>query len=238
MNSKYFIWIVHVPKRLWEFFWNFENFLSIFGVLKHFLALFPHSKYFRKIFALGPATEVWLRSLNFPCFARRAAHYILLAQKSRSLLMLPGLLCSRVVLMAQPSLQPSLARLQALSSQPGPLRPDSQARQSPSEPGAMACQAGRPGRCRHRPSPTSVPCTTSRATLYSVRARPANPSSPTPHLASPLHSAAAGAASRRPWRPPPSLFEIRRLPSISAHGEHILETPSSPSFRSEPHPSS
>jgi hypothetical protein len=37
MRSKYFIWIVRVPICLWEFSWNFGNFLSIFGALKHFL---------------------------------------------------------------------------------------------------------------------------------------------------------------------------------------------------------
>jgi hypothetical protein len=37
MSSKYFIWIVHAPMCLWEFSWNFGNFLSIFRALKHFL---------------------------------------------------------------------------------------------------------------------------------------------------------------------------------------------------------
>jgi hypothetical protein len=37
MSSKYFIWIVHAPIYLWEFSWNFWNFLSIFSALKQFL---------------------------------------------------------------------------------------------------------------------------------------------------------------------------------------------------------
>jgi hypothetical protein len=34
MRSKYFIWVVRVPICLWEFSWNFQNFLSIFHAFK------------------------------------------------------------------------------------------------------------------------------------------------------------------------------------------------------------
>jgi hypothetical protein len=37
MNSKHFIWIVHVPMGLWEFSWNFCDFRSIFRVFKQSL---------------------------------------------------------------------------------------------------------------------------------------------------------------------------------------------------------
>ena len=40
MNSKYFIWIVHVSIYLWEFSQNFENFLSIFRASKTFFRFF------------------------------------------------------------------------------------------------------------------------------------------------------------------------------------------------------
>jgi hypothetical protein len=33
MSSKYFIWIVHVPMRLWEFSWNF-GFSEYFSCFK------------------------------------------------------------------------------------------------------------------------------------------------------------------------------------------------------------
>jgi hypothetical protein len=38
MSSKYFIWIVHTSIYLWEFSWNFCDFLGIFRASKHFLA--------------------------------------------------------------------------------------------------------------------------------------------------------------------------------------------------------
>jgi hypothetical protein len=68
---------------------------------------------------------------------------------------------------------------------------------------AMACQAGRPGRRRHRPSPASVPCTTSRATLYAcapglrtlARLRRTAPR---------LLRRAAGTRPRGPVLPPPN----------------------------------
>jgi hypothetical protein len=37
MNSKHFIWIVHVPMCLWEFSWNFCDYRSIFRVFKQIL---------------------------------------------------------------------------------------------------------------------------------------------------------------------------------------------------------
>jgi hypothetical protein len=40
MSTKYFVWIVHVPIYLWDFFWNFWDFLTIFRALKYFLNFF------------------------------------------------------------------------------------------------------------------------------------------------------------------------------------------------------
>jgi hypothetical protein len=73
----------------------------------------------------------------------------------------------------------------------------------------MACQAGRPGRRRHRPSPASVPSTTSLATLYTcapglrtlARQRRTAPR---------LLRRAAGTRPRRPVPPPPPNSPPRR----------------------------
>jgi ABC-type glycerol-3-phosphate transport system permease component len=40
MSSKHFIWIVRVSFYLWEFSWNFENFLGTFRALKTFSSLY------------------------------------------------------------------------------------------------------------------------------------------------------------------------------------------------------
>jgi hypothetical protein len=83
MSSEYFIWIVHVPMCLWEFSWNFRDFLSIFRALKHFLEL-PGIVLTLKIFSknnkenhsypFGPATKVLLCALNFSCASLPKAH--------------------------------------------------------------------------------------------------------------------------------------------------------------------
>jgi hypothetical protein len=50
--SKYFIWIAQVPMCLWEFSWNFWDFLTIFRALKYFVDFFWNylctGKYFGK----------------------------------------------------------------------------------------------------------------------------------------------------------------------------------------------
>jgi hypothetical protein len=51
-------------------------------------------------------------------------------------------------------------------------------------------------------------------------------------------SAAVHEGRRRPPTPSPPLFEIWRLPSISAGGEHLYSVPSTSSFNSTPRPSS
>jgi hypothetical protein len=40
MSSKHFIWIVRVSLYLWQFSWNFVNFLSTFRALKTFSSLY------------------------------------------------------------------------------------------------------------------------------------------------------------------------------------------------------
>jgi hypothetical protein len=51
MNTKYFIWIVRVSICLWEFFWKFWNFLSIFRDFK------PMFKFCGIVFALKLISE-------------------------------------------------------------------------------------------------------------------------------------------------------------------------------------
>jgi hypothetical protein len=174
-----------------------------------------------------PASEVWLCSLNFPSFACRAAHYLLLTQKFRSSLMLRGLHCSRVVLSAQPSLQPSLARPQALSDPThrptdGPrgahLRPAGAHRPAvsmadtspPATP--LACTPGHPVPRPHLKE--DAPC---------ANPRPRAPAQPRHRL---LRPAAALQPSRRPlWRPPP-LNKDRPTQGLSAAGELLFGFPS------------
>jgi hypothetical protein len=79
--SKHFIWIAQVQKCLWEFSWNFWDFLTIFRASKYFLDFFWHylctGKWFQKKnnkFYLTGSSPKARPSLPPPAAGPAAAH--------------------------------------------------------------------------------------------------------------------------------------------------------------------